>query len=63
LILYHFISKHATPTSILSRVNMTVAGEVDMKIDPVRAKSLVQALQDVSGRVSTVAKGRDVSIR
>jgi hypothetical protein len=56
--------QHATinDTCPATSVNMSQEGEVDMKIDPLRAKGLAQALQDVSGRVRTVAKGRDVSI-
>jgi ribosomal protein L12E/L44/L45/RPP1/RPP2 len=41
---------------------MAAEGEVNMKIDPARAKSLVQALQEVSERVASRAKGRNVSI-
>ncbi len=36
-------------------------GEVDMKIDPSRAKALSAALQSVSERVGKVAGGKNVS--
>ncbi len=35
--------------------------EVDMKIDAVRAKSLVEALHSVQGRVGKAGAGRNVS--
>lgn len=36
------------------------ASEIDMKIDPARAKSLVGALQSVEARIANVASGRKV---
>jgi hypothetical protein len=40
---------------------MSTASEIDMKIDPARAKSLVGALQSVEARIANVAAGRQVS--
>jgi hypothetical protein len=39
---------------------MSTASEIDMKIDPARAKSLVGALQSVEARIANVAAGRQV---
>jgi len=39
---------------------MSTASEIDMKIDPARAKSLVVALQSVEARIANVAAGRQV---
>jgi hypothetical protein len=39
---------------------MSAASEIDMKIDPARAKSLVGALQSVEARIANVAAGRQV---
>lgn len=36
--------------------------DIEMKVDPSRAKALTSQLQEVSHRVTTVAKGRPVSI-
>jgi PLP dependent protein len=40
---------------------MSAEGEVDMKINPARAKALSSALSSVTQRIEAVAGGRNVS--
>jgi hypothetical protein len=47
--------------SWLTLVTTRNMSNAEMKIDPTRAKALVSQLQDVSGRIAAVAKGRSVS--
>jgi PLP dependent protein len=41
---------------------MSAEGEVDMKLDPSRAKALSSAISSVTQRIEAVAGGRNVSL-